>query len=140
LMIGLVPGSPTHWGIEDDIAGHCRRYTRVRIRNLITNNGWKVEHLVGLTFPVSNLLLPVSNSLVNRGERSKLKLSPLERTKQSGKRRVWFKTHFPSVFQLLLNRFMLWPWHQLQKLCVGSERALVLYFEACPDRGGAHGH
>lgn len=25
-MIGLVPSSPNHWGIEDEIAGHFRRY------------------------------------------------------------------------------------------------------------------
>lgn len=69
LMIGLVPGSPTHWGIEDDIAGHCRRYTRDKIQSLMANTGWSIGHLVGLTFPVSNLLLPVSNFLVNRSEK-----------------------------------------------------------------------
>ena len=28
LMIGLVPSSPAHWGIEDDIAGHWKVYPR----------------------------------------------------------------------------------------------------------------
>jgi hypothetical protein len=59
----------------------------------------------------------------------------LERTKQSGRRDVKFKTHFPSVFELVLNRYVLWPWYQLQKVFADSERALVLYFEAKPHRG-----
>ena len=85
-----------------------------------------------LTFPVSNLLLPVSNYLVNRAERSKLNLSLVDRTKQSGRRQVAFKTHFPSLLGVLLNRFTMFPAFLIQKLFSGSERALVLYFEASP--------
>ena len=132
VMIGLVPSSPAHWGIEDDIAGHCRRYTRNSIETLVSVNGWKLLHIAGLTFPISNLLLPVSNFLVNKSEGSKLDLSPLDRTKQSGRRQVKFKTYFPAILGLLLNEFTLFPMYILQKLFVKSERALVLYFEAQP--------
>jgi SAM-dependent methyltransferase len=132
LMIGLVPSSPAHWGIEDDIAGHCRRYTRDSVNTLFSVCGWKILHISGLTFPVSNLLLPLSNFLVNKAERSKLELSLLERTKHSGKRNVKFKTHFPLFLGLLLNQFTLFPLYILQKLFAKSERALVLYFEAKP--------
>ena len=135
-MIALVPASPAYWGIEDDIAGHCRRYTRAGIDALVANSGWKLLHISGLTFPVSNLLLPVSNFLVNRGERQKLSLSPLERTKQSGRRSVKYKTHFPSLLGFLLNQYTLYPMHLLQKLFAKSERALVLFFEAQPTFGG----
>lgn len=137
LMIGLVPGSPAHWGIEDDIAGHCRRYTRGSIRSLMLGNRWKLQHLIGLTFPVSNLLLPVSNFLVNRSEKAKLSLSEVEKTKSSGRRSVKFKTFFPSFLGLILNRWVLLPAYWLQKIFGGSERALVLYFEATPDDSGA---
>jgi phospholipid N-methyltransferase len=132
LMIGLVPGSPAHWGIEDDIAGHCRRYTRDKIQGLMVQTGWNVGHLAGLTFPVSNFLLPVSNFLVNRSEKSKLDLSAIERTKSSGRRNVKFKTHFPSLLGLVLNRRVLWPLHLLQKIFKNSDRALVIYFESRP--------
>lgn len=132
LMIGLVPGSPAHWGIEDDIAGHCRRYTRDKILGLMAQTGWTVGHLAGLTFPVSNFLLPVSNFLVNRSEKSKLGLSATERTKSSGRRHVKFKTHFPSLLALILNRRVLWPLHLLQKVFKNSDRALVIYFESRP--------
>ena len=130
IMFALVPASPVHWGIEDDIAGHYRRYTRAGVEQLTADSGWHLTHIAGLTFPVSNFLLPVSNFLVNRSERQKLSLSPLERTKLSGRRSVKYKTHFPSLLGLLLNKYTLLPFHYLQKFFARSERALVLFFEA----------
>lgn len=135
IMIGLVPSSPAHWGIEDDIAGHCRRYTREGVEKLVTDSGWKLLHITGLTFPISNFLLPISNFLVNRSERSKLALSPLDRTKHSGRRQVKFKTYFPAILGVLLNEYTIFPLYILQKIFAKSERALVLYFEAQPCAG-----
>lgn len=132
-MIALVPSSPSHWGIEDDIAGHYRRYTKHSIETLTSVSGWKLLHIAGLTFPISNFLLPISNFLVNRSERSNLKLSTLDRTKLSGRRQVKFKTFFPSIFGLLLNKYTLSPMYILQKLFSKSEHALVLYFETQPN-------
>jgi SAM-dependent methyltransferase len=129
MLIGLVPASPAHWGIEDDIAGHYRRYTREDISALAVSNNWNLQHITGLTYPVSNVLLPISNFLVNRSERKKLSLSLLARTKASGRRTVLFKTHFPSVLGLILNRFTLFPFYLLQKYCAKSKSALVIYFE-----------
>ncbi|PTY04040.1 class I SAM-dependent methyltransferase [Verrucomicrobia bacterium LW23] len=130
LMIGLVPSCPAYWGIEDEIAGHYRRYTRDSIQQLTERNGWKLKHLSGLTYPVSNILFPVSNFLVKRSEAHKLKLSKLDQTKLSGQRKVPFKTSFPSVLGLILNKHLLLPLHWLQKACSGSQKAMVLYFEA----------
>lgn len=131
-MIGLVPGSPAAWGIEDDIAGHMRRYTRPALKELAGRTGWRLQHACGLTYPVSNLLLPISNWLVARNEKDKLALSVLERTKQSGRREVQFKTQFPSLMNGLLNDFTMRPLHWLQKRTGTAESALVLYFEAQP--------
>lgn len=132
LMIGIVPASPKHWGIEDKIAGHCRRYTRTTIKSLVAAHGWELTHISGLTFPVSNFLLPVSNYLVEKNERNKLKLSTLERTKQSGRRNVSFKTHFPNILSVFLNEVVLFPFHWVQKKSSLSPNSLVLYFEAKP--------
>lgn len=132
-MIGIVPASPEHWGVEDEIAGHRRRYTRSLLQALAAGTHWRIAHVAGLTFPVSNLLLPLSNALVARKEQAKLQLSKLERTKQSGIRDVGFKTHFPAVLRFLLNEVVMWPLHGLQKWMSGSRRALVIYFEARPE-------
>ena len=125
----FVPGSPRHWGVEDEIAGHHRRYTFERLRRLIESHGLKVEHMAGLTYPLSNVLYPVSELLVKRAERSKMALSMEERTKLSGNRDVAFKTTFPPALGLVLNEVVLYPLHVLQKLFRRSESSLVLYAE-----------
>ena len=129
-MIGLVPASPSHWGIEDDIAGHCRRYSKDSLSSLFRATGWSLGYVAGLTYPVSNMLLPLSNFLVRRHEANKLSLTSLERTKDSGRRNVRFKTHFPSILKLLLNEQTMLPLYWVQKLFSNSDRALVIYFEA----------
>lgn len=130
VMIGLVPSSPDHWGVEDDIAGHYRRYTKASLKDLFLNSSMKLNYITGLTYPVSNVLLPVSNFLVNRAEANKKSLSMLEKTKLSGNRSVLFKTSFPFFAGMLLNRFVMTPFHWLQKIFRNSPRSLVLYFEA----------
>jgi hypothetical protein len=133
-MICIVPGSPAAWGIEDDIAGHLRRYTAEALRERFSGHGWQVTHVAGLTFPLSNALLPLSNYLVRKAEAHKLSLSLGERTRQSGIRNVPMKTTFWPVFGLLLNERILLPFHLLQKHFSRSKRALVLYLEATPQR------
>jgi SAM-dependent methyltransferase len=132
LMVGLVPASAAHWGIEDDIAGHCRRYTRDSLRELAGSNGWRIRHYAGLTYPISNIHLPVSNFLVWHAEKSKLEMSDIEKTKASGIRDVRFKTTFPKILSLLLNECVLLPLHYLQKAFSNSRNCLVLYLEASP--------
>ncbi|NKK61367.1 methyltransferase domain-containing protein [Rhizobium leguminosarum bv. viciae] len=131
-LIGIVPAGPRYWGIEDEIAGHFRRYTPDRIEAVARACGWSLQHLKGLTFPVSNLLLPVSNYLVTKQEGAKVSLSKLEQTKESGRRNVKFKTTFPSIFSLILNQYTMYPLHLLQKVLGPTNRSLVLYFEARP--------
>jgi SAM-dependent methyltransferase len=130
--IVLVPASPRHWGIEDDVAGHQRRYDRAGLAGRLTELGWRLDHVAGLTFPLSNVLLPISNRLVARAERDRLAMSELERTLQSGDRSVAGKTSFPAAARVILNERTLYPLHLLQRAFRDSERALVLYGEAVP--------
>lgn len=52
-MIGLVRASPSHCEVEDDIASHCRRYSRDSLESLLCATGWKLCHFAGLTYPLS---------------------------------------------------------------------------------------
>ena len=133
LGILLVPGSPEDWGIEDDIAGHYRRYSRESLETRLTSLGWRVQHIAGLTFPLSNVLLPVSNLLVRRAEATRQAWSMADRTLASGKRTVAGKTSFPDWVGLVLNEVVMYPLHQVQKLFRGAKRALVLYTEFVPE-------
>jgi SAM-dependent methyltransferase len=134
LMICLVPASRAHWGIEDEIAGHFRRYDRSQIHDLAEINSYTVSHEACLTYPLSNFLLPLSNFLVRRSEFKKLKLTMDERTRLSGIREVKMKTRFPNIFGIILNRVTLYPFYVLQTLHLRNEKALVLYFEARPTK------
>lgn len=130
--IVLVPGSPADWGIEDEIAGHYRRYTFQRLADVARAAQCEVQHVAGLTFPLSNLVLPLSNLLVNRYEGAQRHNTMDERTRASGRRSVPGKTSFPSPFKLLLNETTLFPFHVLQKMFRRAQRALVIYMEFAP--------
>lgn len=128
-FISFVPGSNRHWGIEDEIAGHYRRYEFECCEKLAKKHGLSIEHIAGLTFPLSNVLYPLSNYLVQRAESHKRSLSMQQRTIQSGNRNVRFKTTFPLYVRLLLNEFVLYPWHVVQKLFRHNPNSLVIYCE-----------
>jgi SAM-dependent methyltransferase len=132
--IFLVPGSPRDWGIEDEIAGHYRRYTREELSGFIESMGWIVHDVAGLNYPLSNLMLPISNWLTRRSEAYKRDFSMTERTRLSGRRIVPGKTHLPDSMSLLVNRWTMYPFHWLQKLFRDADRALVLYIECEPRR------
>ena len=129
VMVLFVPGSPSHFGTEDKVAGHYRRYTAEGLRGKLEQHGWRDIHIAGLTYPVSNLLYPLSENMVRRAEAKKLDFSMAERTRLSGNRDVPFKTRFPSAFGLLLNDFSLYPLHVVQKCFLRHPNALVLYTE-----------
>ena len=137
IVVNMMPAGMQYWGIEDEIAGHFRRYDRNRIRHLCDATNWQLTHVAGLTFPVSNILLPLSNRQVAQYEGRKVQQSMLDRTKESGHRAVPFKTTFPAVLGLVLNPIVMLPFHWLQKLTRHSSRCLILYFEATPTGGGA---
>lgn len=132
----FVPGSPRHWGIEDEISGHYRRYTIATLRETVSRQGWAASHVVGLTYPLSNLAMGLSNFLTRRAEASKRSLTLQERTVQSGHREVRWKTEFPRPAGWLLNETVMRPAHWIQKLerCRSSEAAVVIYCECQPVR------
>jgi len=128
-IITLVPAGMRFWGIEDEIAGHIRRYEFEDVKKIADKLNFKIYHCVGLTFPISNILLPISNFVVKRNERKKLLLVLQERTILSGDRNVFLKTKFPKVFRLVLNEEVLYPFYILQKMFRNSRKSMVIYFE-----------
>jgi SAM-dependent methyltransferase len=133
-MIFLVPSSMKYWGIEDEIAGHVKRYEFEDVEALAKQQGLKVDHVAGLTYPVSNWLFRLSNMIVQKKEAEKMKLSQYERTVYTGNREVQFKTTFPAIFSIILNPVVLWPLHQLQQAFSGNRNSMVLYFELTKDQ------
>jgi SAM-dependent methyltransferase len=132
LGIILVPSSPRHWGIEDEIAGHYRRYTADSLSATVRQHGWRVQHVAGLTYPLSNMLLRLSDILVRRAEQARQVLPLQERTKHSGDRNVAWKTNYPPWAGALINETTLRPFHWLQRRHRSDPNALVLYCECLP--------
>ena len=130
--IVLVPASPRHWEIEDDVAGHQRRYDRAGLARRLVELGWRLDHVAGLTFPLSNVLLPISNRLVARAERDRLAMSGSSAPCSPVTGPSAGKTSFPAAARVILNERTLYPLHLLQRAFRDTERALVLYGEAVP--------
>jgi SAM-dependent methyltransferase len=129
VAILFVPGSPENWGIDDEIAGHYRRYTAETLSSRFDQKHWQCTHVAGLNYPLSNMLLPLSNKLVRRAEANKLEMTMHDRTVLSSNRQVAFKTSFPALLNLVLNEIVMSPFHIWQKLNINNPSALILYAE-----------
>lgn len=130
--IVLVPSSMKYWGIEDEIAGHYKRYSKETLALLMQKLNWTVLHFSSLTYPLSNILFPISEYFVQKAEKDKLNLSMESKTELSGNRQVPFKTVYPKLFKLILNEKVLFPFHCLQKIFSTHPDALVAYLECQP--------
>lgn len=128
-LIFLVPSNMMAWGIEDEIAGHVKRYTFHEIEFLAKSNNLKVEFKCGLNYPVSNWLLGMSNFIVSKNEGHLKEKSELEKTVYTGNINLKYKTVFPSLFSIVLNEMVMLPLHWLQLLNAKNEKSLVMYFE-----------
>lgn len=121
-----VPAREELWGIEDDTAGHYRRYSRESLKQVMKQAGFKNIEVISANVPISNLLLSLSNFLIAREEKSKLDLSMEEQTALSGIREIPWKTVFPKFFKLLLNEVTLLPLILLQKAFYQTDFGTVI--------------
>lgn len=128
-LVSFVPAGMQFWGIEDDVTGHFRRYTFGDFKKYALHYGLKIRDLTGLTFPVSNILLGISNYLVRKSEARKNFLSAKEQTIESGDRNVLMKTAFPPYFKIFLNEVVLFPLYIIQRLFRNSKMSMVIYCE-----------
>lgn len=125
-IVILVPGSPKDWGIEDEVVGHIKRYTQEDLKKIAQDLNLIPINIYGTTYPLSNMLLGLSNYLVKKNEGYKSSNSDYENTVISSLRKNKFKTEFPSWTRLLINKFFLYPFILLQNLFKKHPRCLML--------------
>jgi len=131
VIIG-VPGRMDRWGVEDETAGHFRRYERADLAHMLGDAGLERVEVRSVSVPVANLLFHLSNVLIRRaGEERKLALGQEARTQSSGIREIPFKTVFPAPFKLILNPVAMSPLFLLQHLFYGSSLGLTLLARGC---------
>ncbi len=128
-ILVLVPSSMRHWGIEDEIAGHFKRYEFEDFNTIAEKHNLQILNVAGLTYPISNWLLGLSNYVVKKNEGHKKNISMQEQTVESGNRKVKYKTDFPAYFGLIFNSLTLLPFHVLQKINKKNSNSLVMYCE-----------
>ncbi len=116
-ILVAVPGRRDRWGIEDETVGHLRRYDKADLARTLNAAGLSNGVVWSVAVPVANLLFYVGNILVSRStEVEKKNLSLKAQTETSGIREIPFKTVFPPIFKLILNRFTLYPLFLVQRL------------------------
>lgn len=128
----MVPASPKHWSLEDEIAGHYRRYDKNKLVEKLTASGYRCNHAVGLNYPLTNILQPVAKVIL-RLSRFKEKVaskSAQERTISSGNWKVPMLTTFPGFLSILLNETVMRPFYWMQKANHDNTNCLVTYIEA----------
>lgn len=130
-VIIAVPGRRDYWCIEDETVGHLRRYDRQDLEGLLARSGLQDIELWSVGVPTANLLFHLGNFIVSRSkEMEKVNNTKHEQTVSSGVREIPFKTVFPSVFRLILNRWTLYPLIVLQKLFYCSNFGIILMSSA----------
>ena len=107
--------------------GHLRRYDRSDLENLLVAAGLVDVGIWSVAVPTANVLRRLGNFLIARSrERAKLGRDSLEQTKESGVRDIPFKTTFPPIFRLVLNRWTMSPFCVLQRPFYRTELGVTL--------------
>jgi len=128
-LIIMVPSSMRYWGIEDEIAGHFKRYEFDDFHQIASRWHLRIIDLAGLTYPLSNWLFSLSNRLVKKNEGYKAGLEMEEQTILSGNRENKFKSSFPPFFKIILNETVLFPFYILQIINRRNPKSMIIYCE-----------
>lgn len=128
LVIVAVPGRKDHWCLEDETVGHLRRYETGDVRNTLARAGLEPLDVWSVSVPVANILFRLGNRLIaqSQSETRKVHLDKQVQTLGSGIREVPFKTTFPPLFRLVLNRFTLYPFFLLQRVFYRTRLGVTL--------------
>lgn len=128
----MVPSSPKHWSLEDEVAGHYRRYDKKELVEKLAASGFHCNHTVGLNYPLTNNLQPVA-VLILKLSRFKEKVASKttqERTISSGNWKVPMLTTFPRFLSIVLNETVMKPFFWMQNANHANMNCLVTYVEA----------
>jgi SAM-dependent methyltransferase len=126
ILVG-VPARRDHWGVEDELVGHLRRYERADLTALLAAAGLVDVGAWSVAVPVANVLFRVGQWLVRRGTAGEVAAQgQRQQTATSGIRELPWKTVFPPAFRYLLNPRAMRPLFWLQRCFYAGDRGLCL--------------
>jgi len=76
-LIVTVPANPSLWTMQDDTAGHKRRYTRSMLRSLVATAGFEPVDLVCWGFPLTRFLVLRGGTAAARYRQAQRRTLPL---------------------------------------------------------------
>jgi SAM-dependent methyltransferase len=127
-LVIAVPGRKNKWTFEDEIVGHVRRYERHELEELLSGVGIQNAVVWSVGVPTVNMLARVGDRMVKRhADDVRPSMDARQQTEHSGLQQIPFKTSFPKIFRLLLNRWILWPLFFLQRRFYHSRFGIVLF-------------
>jgi len=83
-MILSVPARKSLWAVDDEMAGHFRRYEKTEIVQLLSMNGFRPKEVISYGFPFVNLSRTARVMLARWQYAEKSRWSKNQRTKDSG--------------------------------------------------------
>ena len=102
-----VPANPGLWDINDERAGHYRRYQKSELKALLENNGFKVDKVESWGFPLARIwhrwiFLPLLEKKLNKPAKNRKMFSKAAKLEK-------FSPLIAHIFKIdnLFNRF---PW------------------------------
>jgi len=125
-LVIIVPGSQQDWGIEDEVVGHVKRYSFEDMEKLGDQFDLQSKSILGMTYPLSNILLGATNYLVRKNEGHKINNDIHENTIASSIRENHFKTEFPLWTKIIVNKIVLFPFILMQKIFKHHPRSLAI--------------
>ena len=60
-LVVSVPAHAKRWDVDDAAVGHYRRYEKRQLLDLLSSNGFAVEHVECWGYPLANLIRPIRN-------------------------------------------------------------------------------
>jgi SAM-dependent methyltransferase len=77
-LLLTVPADPSQWSVEDELAGHKRRYTKAELTHKLSRAGFRQERMINWGFPFTRALLGVERRLMGSRSANSLSDSPIQ--------------------------------------------------------------
>lgn len=108
-LIVSVPAHKKDWDINDEWAGHFRRYEKDELKLKLEESGFKVIKLYNYGFPIANIVGPIRNHLIKKD-------SLLNENKKINTKRSGINRNSQKKFSFIINKFTMAPFLFLQRL------------------------
>ncbi len=108
-IIVSVPACKRRWDINDEWAGHFRRYEKNELKLKLESVGFEVIKLYSYGFPIANIAKPIRNYLIK-------KENLIEDNKKINTERSGIDRNSQKKFSFTINKFTMAPFLFLQKL------------------------